>query len=84
MMRGLVQHNNYKNYVKGDVTIGGKTKSRFTTPSQPGLKDSSKHGSEKRRKSFWVLDQKTLEHRGIRIPNDKNMFFTPTKHNYSK
>ncbi len=30
------------------------------------------------------MDQKTLEPRGIRIPNDKRMFFTPTKQSYSK
>jgi hypothetical protein len=48
------------------------------------LKDSSKSGSEERKIILWVMDKKTLEQKGIRIPNDKNMFLIPTKQNYSK
>jgi hypothetical protein len=52
----------------------------FTTPPQLSLKDSQKSTSEKgRRNNLWVMDKKTLKHRGIRIPNSKRMFFTPTK-----
>jgi hypothetical protein len=31
-----------------------------------------------------MMDQKTLEQRGISIPDDRRMFFTPTKQSYSK
>ncbi len=30
------------------------------------------------------MDQKTLEQRGIRIPNDRRIFFIPIKQNYLK
>jgi hypothetical protein len=49
----------------------------FTAPLQLSLKDSPKSTSEEgRRTSLWAMDKKTLKHRGIRIPNDRKMFFT--------
>jgi hypothetical protein len=35
-------------------------------------------------KNPWIMDQKTLEQRGIRIPNDRRIFFIPIKQNYLK
>jgi hypothetical protein len=33
---------------------------------------------------MWKMDEKTLEYRGIKILNERRLFFIPTKHNYSK
>jgi hypothetical protein len=52
-------------------------------PSQPRLKDSPRSRSEIKR-SFWVVDQKNLEHRRTRILDDSRMIFTHSKQNYSK
>jgi hypothetical protein len=52
----------------------------FIAPPQLRLKDSPKSTSEeRRRKNLWVMDNKFKKHIGIKIPYDRNMFFTPTK-----
>ncbi len=33
---------------------------------------------------MWRMDQKTLEHKGIKILGKRKLFFTPTKQSYSK
>jgi hypothetical protein len=54
--------------------------SMFIAPPQLRLKDSPKSTSEeRRRKNLWVMDNKFKKHIGIKIPYDRNMFFTPTK-----
>jgi hypothetical protein len=54
------------------------------SPFQPSLSNLLGLGIEKRKKHMWKVDQKTLEQRGIRIPNVTRLFFTPTKQSYSK
>lgn len=41
-------------------------------------------GTKKRKKHLWRMDQKTLEHRGIRILDVTRLFFIPTKQSNSK
>jgi len=49
------------------------------TPSQLGLKDSPRFKSEGKRRNVWVMEWKTLQQKGIKIPNEKIMVLTPTK-----
>jgi hypothetical protein len=55
-----------------------------TSPSQLGLENLPGFGTEKRKKHLWRMDQKTLEHRGIRILDVTRFLFTPIKRSYSK
>jgi hypothetical protein len=52
-------------------------------PFQLDFENSPSFKSEDK-KSPWIMDYNILEQRGIRIPNDRRLFFTPTKQSYSK
>jgi hypothetical protein len=43
-----------------------------TIPSQPSLKNSPRSKSEEKM-NLWVMDQKNLEHKGIRILDDSRI-----------
>jgi hypothetical protein len=49
------------------------------TPFQLGLENSPSFRSEYKKRNLWMMDQKTLEQKGIRNLDDRRMFFTPTK-----
>ncbi len=56
---------------------------KSTPPSQPGFENSPSFKREDKNNP-WIMDQKILEQRRIRIPNDRRLLFTPTEQNYSK
>jgi len=41
-------------------------------------------GTKKQKQHLWRMDQKTLKHKRIKIPNVIKLVFTPTKQSYSK
>jgi hypothetical protein len=45
-----------------------------TPPSQPSLENLPCFRIEERKKHLWRMDQKALEHRGIRIQDERRLF----------
>jgi hypothetical protein len=41
-------------------------------------------GTKKQKRHLWRMDQKTLKHKRIRIPNEIKLVIIPTKQSYSK